>query len=261
MKLILVPATIYAVQNNLLYFALSSLDAVTFQIVNQTKIVTTAFFASIMLGKRYTWLQLLALIVLVGGVVLVQSGPQKEPSSTSSSSPSSIPPLLPSSQPVPVFFGFVAVLLASFISGFASCFLEKMLKAPKACLWTRNIQLSSASAVFCFMLMLYDSWDLIIEDGILQGYTSYVWLAILLQSIGGIVVSLVLKYADSVLKGFGSALSVICTGFICVIWLNFHPTHEFLVGSALVLFSVILFSSSSSSTSSNCAKTPTKVVT
>jgi len=49
-----VPGALYLAQNNILFIALSHLDAATFQITYQLKILTTAVFSVLMLGRRYT---------------------------------------------------------------------------------------------------------------------------------------------------------------------------------------------------------------
>lgn len=69
---LIVPSGLYVVQNNLLYAALTILDAATFQITYQLKILTTAIFAIILLGKRLTCNNWLSLILLMSGVLLIQ---------------------------------------------------------------------------------------------------------------------------------------------------------------------------------------------
>lgn len=51
-----VPSVLYTIQNNLLYLALTNLDAATYQVCYQLKILTTAVFSAILLHVRYNWL-------------------------------------------------------------------------------------------------------------------------------------------------------------------------------------------------------------
>lgn len=67
-----VPSFLYTVQNNLLYFALSNLDATTYQVCYQTKILTTAVFSSVMLERSLSVLQWVSLVVLTIGVSVAQ---------------------------------------------------------------------------------------------------------------------------------------------------------------------------------------------
>lgn len=67
-----IPSGLYTLQNNLLYVALSNLDAATYQIMYQFKIVTTAMFMVFMLNKRITAMQWVSLGILITGIVFVQ---------------------------------------------------------------------------------------------------------------------------------------------------------------------------------------------
>jgi UDP-sugar transporter A1/2/3 len=69
---LLVPAGLYTLQNNLLFIALSNLDAATYQVTYQLKILTTAFFSVIMLGKKLDSYKWVSLLILMAGVSLVQ---------------------------------------------------------------------------------------------------------------------------------------------------------------------------------------------
>jgi UDP-sugar transporter A1/2/3 len=47
-----IPSGLYVIQNNLQYVASSNLSAAVFQVLSQMKIITTAVFAVILLGRR-----------------------------------------------------------------------------------------------------------------------------------------------------------------------------------------------------------------
>jgi len=87
---LLLPSSLYVVQNNLLYVALTNLDAGTYQVplfyasfkyntfvspyqvTYELKIMTTAFFSVLMLQRRLTCNQWISLLLLTFGVSLVQ---------------------------------------------------------------------------------------------------------------------------------------------------------------------------------------------
>uniref|UniRef100_A0A667ZLN8 Solute carrier family 35 member A3b n=1 Tax=Myripristis murdjan TaxID=586833 RepID=A0A667ZLN8_9TELE len=130
-----VPAGIYTLQNNLLYVALSNLDAATYQVTYQLKILTTALFSVTMLGKRLGCNQWLSLLILMAGVALVQSADASQQTSLSAGFQ---------------FVGLMAVLTACFSSGFAGVYFEKILKETKQSVWVRNIQLGVRSQLSCW---------------------------------------------------------------------------------------------------------------
>lgn len=226
-----VPAIMYVIQNNLLFFALKKLDAATYQVTYQLKILTTAIFSVSMLGKslhRYNWL---ALILLTAGVALVQYPSGDSPSTTAAHHDAS-----------ENILGLGAVLAACFSSGFAGVYFEKILKTSKVSLWIRNIQLAFFSVFGAiFVCWLYD-WQAISEDGFLRGYNGVIWIVVLLQAYGGLVIALVVKYADNILKGFAVSLSIILSSFTS--WLvlgDLTITTTFAIGATIVIFATFLY--------------------
>ncbi|KAF7223291.1 transcript variant X1, partial [Nothobranchius furzeri] len=223
-----VPAGIYTLQNNLLYVALSNLDAATYQVTYQLKILTTALFSVSMLGKRLVLHQWLSLLLLMAGVALVQWPTDLEQKV-----------LTPGSQ----FMGVTAVLIACLSSGFAGVYFEKILKETKQSVWVRNIQLGLFSFVFGLMgMMVYDGRS-VVKSGMFQGYNTITWIVVILQAVGGLVVAMVIKHADNILKGFATSMSIILSTLISYFLLHdFNPTGVFFVGAMLVIAATFLYS-------------------
>ncbi|KAK9979702.1 hypothetical protein ABG768_013116 [Culter alburnus] len=167
-----VPSGIYTLQNNLLYVALSNLDAATYQVTYQLKILTTALFSVSMMGKRLGIYQWLSLVILMAGIALVQ-WPTEVTSSDQQQD------LTASSQ----LMGLLAVLVACFSSGFAGVYFEKILKESKQSVWVRNIQLGLFGLFFGLGgVFVYDG-ERVQENGLFQGYNNVTWAVVVLQCV------------------------------------------------------------------------------
>ncbi|XP_034559284.1 solute carrier family 35 member A3b [Notolabrus celidotus] len=226
-----IPAGIYTLQNNLLYVALSNLDAATYQITYQLKILTTALFSVSMLGKRLGLYQWLSLLFLMAGVTLVQW-----PTDSEGDSEQKI--LSAGSQ----FVGLMTVLMACVSSGFAGVYFEKILKETKQSLWIRNIELGLFGLVFGFLGMIVYDGQRVKQWGIFQGYNTITCAVVFLQAAGGLVIAMVIKYADNILKGFATSLSIILSALISYFLLqDFNPTRVFFLGAVLVIAATFLY--------------------
>lgn len=80
------------------------------------------------------------------------------------------------------------------------------------------------------------------EKGFFVGYSPMVWLVVIVQAVGGLIVALVVKYADNVLKTFAASFGIVISCIISAIFFDFHPNFAFLVGTALVVISTVLYS-------------------
>jgi UDP-sugar transporter A1/2/3 len=50
------------------------------------------------------------------------------------------------------------------------------------------------------------------KKGFFHGYSAYTWCSIVINSFGGILVAVVVKYADTILKVIATTLSIILSG-------------------------------------------------
>ncbi|XP_046846190.1 UDP-N-acetylglucosamine transporter-like isoform X2 [Xenia sp. Carnegie-2017] len=240
-----VPALLYTIQNNLLYLALSNLDAATYQVTYQLKILTTALFSVIMLGKKLTTLKWLSLVILMFGVSLVQwrsDGIYHEEQNLSKS-----------------VIGLIAVLCACFSSGFAGVYFEKVLKTSQLSLWMRNVQLAIFGSILGLAAVFSNDGSAVWKNGFFQGYNKHTWIVICLQAFNGLVVAIVVKYADNILKGFSTSLSIIISSIISWYFLeDFEVSKQFLAGTSAVLLSTYLYSKPEKSLSYKSEKVETE---
>ena len=229
-----VPAILYAIQKNLLYLAISNLDAAVFQVAYQGKILTTALFSVLVLGKKMTKRQVVALFILLAGVALVQLSSLEKAEEAKSDN---------------VVLGSFAVLGACFTSGFAAIYFEWVLKksppqeqTPHA-LWVRNFQLATFAFSAAALAVFTRDGKAVAEKGLYQGFSPLVWFVVAMEAFGGIVVALVIKYADNILKNFATAVSIVTSVIVSALFLGFVVKPTFVVGALCVMGAVALYTS------------------
>ena len=224
----MVPSFVYLVQNNLLYVAASNLDVATYQITYQLKILTTAIMSVTMLNKKLIPSQWLSLIILIAGVALVQLSDVKETASANSAEQSKL-------------LGFTAALSACCLSGFAGVYFEKILKGSDVSVWMRNVQLALLSVPMGLVTSYVSDGSKIAENGFFHGYDNFVWFTVAQNALGGLLVAVVVKYADNILKGFACSLAIIITCVASIFIFDFSLSLQFTVGAACVIGSIFLY--------------------
>jgi UDP-sugar transporter A1/2/3 len=140
------------------------------------------------------------------------------------------------------FMGLLAVLCAACTSGFSGVYFERILKGAKTSLWLRNIQMGLPSVVIAFITVFAKDANAIRSNGFFAGYNAMVWTVIMVQAAGGLIVAVVVKYADNVLKVFATSFSIIFSSLVSAVLFNFRPDFSFCSGATLVMISTVLYS-------------------
>ncbi|RPA79153.1 nucleotide-sugar transporter [Ascobolus immersus RN42] len=240
-----IPAALYTLQNSLQYLAVSNLDAATFQVTYQLKILTTALFSVTMLRRTLSPKKWLSLVLLTLGIAIVQlpggSSPEHKVAKRSATYEGIH---LDNEEPeMNRSLGLTAVVIACVLSGLAGVYFEKVLKGSSATLWVRNIQLSFYSLFPAFFIgVLWKDGAQIQEKGFFNGYNSVVWTAIGFQAIGGIVVAMCVKYADNIAKNFATSISILLSFLASVYFFDFQVTLNYVLGASVVIFATLLYS-------------------
>uniref|UniRef100_F1L7G5 UDP-galactose/UDP-N-acetylglucosamine transporter srf-3 n=1 Tax=Ascaris suum TaxID=6253 RepID=F1L7G5_ASCSU len=222
-----VPAMIYTLQNNLYYIALSHLEATTFCLAYQMKIFTTALFLRFMLKRKLSMQQWFALILLAVGVADVQIEYKPPLSSTRTRQYPAI--------------GFTAVISMCFTSAFAGVYLEKVLKGSVVNIWMQNIRLSLLGIPISAISVILNDYDLVAQGGIFRGFDELVWIMTITNSVGGLLISIVIKYADNILKAYAQSLAIVGAAAGSWILFDFTPNFMFTLGAFTVITSVYMY--------------------
>lgn len=199
------------------------------QVTYQLKILTTAFFAVVILKKSLLRIQWGALVILLSGVILVQ---------LAQGSPKVVPTEVDQSR----LLGFIAALTACFLSGFAGIYFEKILKGSDISIWMRNVQLSLLSLPIGYVTCYLSDGEFISHHGFFHGYDGFIIYLVLLQACGGLIVAMVVKHADNILKGFATSLAIVISCVASIYLFDFELTFQFTVGAGLVICSIFMYS-------------------
>lgn len=246
-----VPAVLYAIQNACLQWAGGNLPAALFQVTYQGKMLIVAIFSVLLLQKQLLRVQWLAIWLMGVGIGLVQVSDSKESKQDDMANRDE--------QSVPL--GMVYLLTATLCSGFASVYFERIVKqggasksqgnGKKASVWVQNAQLAGFTVVInsCGVASerLLSSTTGLGEDWgykpLLHGFRTSTWLMIINNALGGLIVALVIKHADNILRGFATALSTICVTLASVVLFGFTVKPIFGVGTVMVIASTFLYGS------------------
>ena len=73
---------------------------------------------------------------------------------------------------------------------------------------------------------------------IFAGFSGITWLTIFVQALGGILVALIVKLADNIIKGFATGAAIVLTNTLGYYWMNSNFSLEFVVGASCVVLSI-----------------------
>jgi solute carrier family 35 (UDP-sugar transporter), member A1/2/3 len=108
-----------------------------------------------------------------------------------------------------------------------------------------QVQLALMSLLTIGIYALFLDFGTIVQHGLFYNFTPGAFCAVLTSAVGGLIVAATLKYADSILKNYATALSVVLTGIFSVLLLGTTLNITYLLGMLNVLIAIVLYNSKS----------------
>merc|ERR1712195_30156 len=191
-----IPALLYAIHNNLVFLGLVYLDAPTYQLLNNVKIIVTGLLYRTFLKKPLRMVQWIGLGVLMLGQMVATmdttgAAPNAEKSQTFAT-------------------GVMVMGVLASMSGMAGVYNEFLLKGSADSTHWQNLQLYMFSVFFCSTQYMFMGSS---EKGFFEGFDYMTWAVILTGAAMGQAISFVLKYTNNITNRFATAGSLLLTTF------------------------------------------------
>lgn len=222
-----IPAALYLVKNLLQYYIFAYVDAPGYQILKNLNIISTGILYQIILKRKLTEIQWAAFILLCAGCTTAQLNPSSDHVLQA--------PLQ----------GWVMAIVMALLSGFAGVYTEAIIKKrPSRNINVQNFWLYVFGMIFNAFAIMTQDFDAVMNDGFFHGYSLITVLMIFNHALSGIAVSMVMKYADNIVKVYSTSVAMLLTAVVSVFLFGFHLSLAFFLGSTVVSVAIYLHSTS-----------------
>eukprot|EP00899_Mesostigma_viride_P021177 jgi/Mesvir1/29060/Mv18368-RA.1 len=226
MRLFPLPSLIYLIHNNIQFIILRYVDPsdTTIRVMANLKIIATGIFLRVLLQRKLSVLQWLALMLLMVAAI---SSQLTGCGGTLFSSPA---------------LGYILGTVSATLAGLAGVYTEYLMKMNDESLHWQNTQLYGCGLVLNAIYLGFHRWGS--GNGysaIFEGY-SFVTVAIVLNlAASGLVVSWLLKFADNIVKLYATSMAMVVTMVVSLVALQIVPSIQLIIGITIAIVSLQLY--------------------
>ncbi|PAA58036.1 hypothetical protein BOX15_Mlig007964g1, partial [Macrostomum lignano] len=233
--LYLVPALLYALNNNLAVYIQLQMDPATYQVLGNLKILTTAVLFRLIIKKPLSQIQWASLFVLfAAGVSNSWGGLQRSTGAPDINKASTlhITPL-----------GLFMISAYCTVSGLAGVYTEYVLKKQPAL----NINMQNALLyvfgvavnLLTFVVQARGRSDSSFD--LFRGFTFLTWVLILSQAIGGMIMGVIMKFASNISKLFLVSAAMVLTTILSVLIFHLQLNIYFFLSLVFVVVAQYMY--------------------
>jgi len=220
-----VPGVAYQVLNNLNFVTLYYVDAPTFQILGNLKIVATGIAGQCLLKRRLSPGKWLALVLLTLGAAVSQIKPGQRGGFHADR-----------------VLGYASALCCVFLSATMGVFTEAFMKGNRASIHFQNVQLYVFGILANGVALLYrGEVGPYATSGLFRGFNGWCWVVVVANGTCGLAVSFLLRYADSIAKTYATALSIPTTALASAACFGTALGAPIAFGSCVMVISLAYF--------------------
>ena len=193
-----------------------------YQVLKNLNIIFTGLLFRVLLHKALSEVQWAAIVLLTLGCATAQLTPNINGTSSISGR------------------GIILAVLIAVLSALAGVYTEMILKQRDH----RNVHVQNiflyALGICCNSFALLYDYEVIVKNGFFHGYDALVFVMIFNHALSGIAVSLVMKYADNIVKVYSTSVSMILTATVSVFFFDFQMTIPFFLGASTISVAIYL---------------------
>eukprot|EP00450_Noctiluca_scintillans_P023201 CAMPEP_0194530604 /NCGR_PEP_ID=MMETSP0253-20130528/67599_1 /TAXON_ID=2966 /ORGANISM="Noctiluca scintillans" /LENGTH=336 /DNA_ID=CAMNT_0039375857 /DNA_START=110 /DNA_END=1120 /DNA_ORIENTATION=- len=230
-----VPGVAYQLLNNLNFVTLYYLDAPTYQILSNLKIVGTGIAGYCMLGRRLTRGQWGSLLLLTLGSATTQL---RLCDTSDATVPQMTPLTIFSGNPL----GYLSAAVCVCVSATLGVYTEMFMKGSAASIHWQNFQLYIFGVIANgFVLVLRKEMGPGAATSLFHGFNLGAALSVAAAGGTGLAVSFLLRYADSIVKTYASVMCIPFTALVSFVAFGTAITSQLTFGSATIIISLVFY--------------------
>jgi solute carrier family 35 (UDP-sugar transporter), member A1/2/3 len=245
LALYLVPAFLYCLYNNLAFHNLSVFDPTTYYLLLQLRVVITGVLFQIIFKKYLSRKQWFSLILLTMGCMVKQISFGETDSVITTTDEAKVPK---NNHGFDLSINAVFILIQTVCSCLAGVYNEHLLKdqGKDINIYIQNVFMY-VDSILCngLLLLLTGNFKSAFAlENLSETFKPGVILIAVNSCCIGICTSFFLKYMNSILKTFASALELVFTAILCLVLFSMPIHLNTILAILIVSFSVYLYSQS-----------------
>ena len=253
-----VPATLYAVSNNLNFFVIADIGAFSYQMLNQLKIVCTAVAFRVIMNKKLSKLQWRMMVLLTIGCMVSQMNGSSGAGAADVHRADNVNMFAgnhgqqrkgrvllmndnSNNNVGRITQGYFLESFAVVTSSLAGVLVEMFLKKTTNPFYFQNCLLYGWGTAITFVSLVFDTK--FFEGGgfflvLFRGHTVASFVLILNSAFGGLATAAVMKYLDVIAKTFATTVSLFIVAFVSIAYLGESMRAELFLGTIVAAIAI-----------------------